>query len=200
MKTTSMIAILFFGFVAQAFAAGDPVSSVVKRDQKETTTYQRDGKNILIVTVYNSSNPDRRLVRQSVMLDGKAIVELSEFKGKRVFMIRPSARVSVGMQQDSATGSLENIVIEDSNGIADIFKVKDAQLFPVSGEALERNRSFKKDMTDLMGSAKHSTPEQFEKRAAKVVEKHQADKSDDKDAKRTDADPSPQDPSEPPKK
>ena len=47
MKTIAIAALLALGIGSRCMAAGDAVSSVKKEDNREITTFQRDGKTIL---------------------------------------------------------------------------------------------------------------------------------------------------------
>jgi hypothetical protein len=173
MRMIAAVVMVVLGIVSQVLGAGDPASTVVKTDKEEKTTFQRDGKTILIVTVYKSSNPARRLLRQQVIFDGNVIAELTEYLDKRGFRMNPKSPVAVGLQQTISTGAIDGVIVENSEGIIEIFEVKDSRLVPVSGKKLESYQDMKKDMTGLLQSAKDSTPEEFRKRVKEVVKKRQ---------------------------
>ncbi len=176
MKTIAIAMVLILGIAACCFGASDAVSSVTKKGNEETTTtFQRDGKTILRVIQYHSTEQDRRLLLQQVIFKDEVVMFLSDFQGKRAFWIRPNSNVSVGISQYLSTGALESVgLMDDSNGIIEAFDVKGSRLIPFSGERLELARRVTKDVGGLLApeSVKKSTPEEFGKRAVDLAEKY----------------------------
>ena len=196
MRTITITIVLVLGIASHCFAVGDPVSSVVKDEKSETTTFRRDGKTILKVILYHSTNPERRLLRQAVILNDEVVLELVTFRGKREFSIHPRPHVSVRIEQDSTTGVLENIGLwDDSNVPIELFKVKDSHLIPISGKKLERNRAIVKDVGDVLQSVKKTTPEEFMDHVGELVKKYKGKESDNEEGIRSNEKPTPQEPS-----
>ena len=138
MKTITLTTILILGIVSRCLGASDAVSSITKGENEETTTFRRDGKVILKIILYHSTEPKRKTLRQTVFVNDNVVMELVEFQGKRLFHVRPDSNVSVCIQQDSSTGVVGAVILtDDSEGVMDIFDVKDSRLTPVSGKVLE---------------------------------------------------------------
>jgi hypothetical protein len=150
---------------------------------------------ILKTILYRPTEPEsRRLLRQLVIVNDEVAVDLTEFQGKRTFIIHPKAGVSVTIGQNSATGALEAVLLgDDSTGIIEMFKVKSGRLAPVSGKKLDFNRGFAKDLGKLLApeNVKKSTPEGFVKQVQGFVKKHKAKESGEQNGKPTDNKPSP---------
>ena len=196
MKTIEAAIILFFGMAVHCYGAGDAVSSFTKDENRETTTFRRDGKVILKIILYHSTEPKKRLLLQEVLFNDKVVMDLVEFQGERAFSNRPDSKVSVGIQQDVATGALEGVgLIDDSNGVVETFEAKDSRLVPISGEKLTLSRAMTKDVSELLApeNVKKTSPEAFAKRAVELVTKYKTKESDNQQGERTDHKPSPQD-------
>ena len=178
--------------------ASDPVSSLTKDENSETTTFRRDGKTILKSILYHSTEPEKRLLLQRVIFHDEVVVDLTDFRGKRAFSIHPNPHVSVGIQQDLSTGALKSVgLMDDSNGIIEAFEVKDSHLTPVSGKQLELDRAVTKDVGELLApdNVKKSTPEEFGHHVKEVYKKCHTEKSVPQEGSPGNDKPPPQDPS-----
>ena len=189
MKMIAITSVLILGLAAPCFGVGDPVPSVTRDEKSETTTFQRDGKTILKIIDYHSPDPQRRMLRQAVILNDEVVLELVSFRGKRSFVIHPKPHVSVGIQQDSTTGVLESLgLMDDSNVPIEVFDVKDSRLAPVSGKKLELNRAVIKDVGGLLQGVvkKKTTPEEFMDHVGELVKKYKGKESDNEQVIRGD--------------
>jgi hypothetical protein len=198
MKTIGTATILLFSIAGHCYGAGDAVPSLTKDDDRETTTFRRDGKTILKSTLYHSTEPERRMLRQQVILNDEVVMELSDVRGKRVFLARPRPHISVGIQQDSKTGVLEGVhLMDDSNRVIEVFEAKDSRLTPVSGKQLELTRAVTIDVSGLLApeSVKKTTPGEFRGRVKELVKKYKTNESDEQEGNRSNDRPPPHDPS-----
>jgi len=179
MKAIGTVTMLFFGIAVDCYGAGDPVLSLTKDENRETTTFRRDGKTILKISIYHSTDPEKRILLQQVILHDEVVLDISDFQGKRAFLTHPKPHVSVGVQQDLSTGVLESVgLMDDSNGMIEVFEVKDSRLTPISGKQLELHRAFTKDLSGLLSpdNVKKTTPEDFGSRVKEFVNKHNPEK------------------------
>ena len=183
-------AVLFFTVATNCFGAGDPVSSSTKDKRTEKTTFQRDNKTILIIAAYRSTDPEKRLLRQSVMFKGKVAVDITEFQGNRTFIVHAKPHVSVIIGQNQSAGALETLILmdDDSGDIIEAFKVKDSRLSPLSGKELERQRGITKDVSGLLDpkSVRKTTPEEFGKRVKEMEKKYNPKESDSQGGEHSD--------------
>lgn len=183
MKAIGTAIVLLFGITSCCLGVGDPVSSTTKEENRETTTFQRDGKTILRIIRFQPPEPERRMLRQIVVFNDKDVLEICDFNGKRLFRFLSVPNVSVGVQQNSSTGFLESVgLMDDSINILEEFEVKDSRLTPISGKRLEHTRAFTKDMTGLFKGVvdKKTTPEAFMKSVNDMVKKHNAKEPDNR--------------------
>ncbi len=181
MKTIAAIATLFVGIATQCLAAGDPVSSVTKTDREETTTFQRDGKTILKITLYRPTEPELRILYQAVMVNDEVVLVVEELCGTRTLVVREKASVSVSIEQDSSTGELKRVLLTDgSNMVVEVFGVKDGRLTPVSGKKLDITRNYTKDLNEIFArlKAKKTTLEEFLKELGEFRKKYKPERSD----------------------
>jgi hypothetical protein len=197
MKTIAITTVLILWTAARCLGAGDPVSSVTKEENRETTTFQRDGKTILRVTFHHSCEPKRRCLRQTVIIDGQVVMEVIDLQGKREFLIRPNSHISVSVEQTS-TGALQGVaLLDDANIPIEFFEAKDSRLTPISGKQLEHSRAVTKDVSAILENIvkKKTTPEEFRDRVNELQKKYNSGESDNQEGKRSDDKPSPQNPS-----
>ncbi len=183
MKPLCPAIVLLLGIAAQCFGVGDAVSTVTKGDNKEMTTYQRDGKTILEILLSHTTDPKKkRMLLQRVIFNDKEVLAITDFDGKRAFNIAPKSTVEVGIQQDSSTGVLEGVgLMDDSHGIIELFAVKDSRLTPVSGEELERANAITKDVGKIFQDVKDkkiTSGNEMADRAMELKKKYDAKKSD----------------------
>ncbi len=198
MRTIGAVAVLFIGIAVHCYGAGDPVSSLTSDEKSETTTFRRDGKTILKSILYHSTEPKNRVLVQRVIFHDQVVVDLSDFQGKRAFVIHPTSHVSVSIQQDASTGALESVgLMDDSNVIIECFEVRDSRLTPVSGKQLELDRAATKDVGGLLApdNVKKTTPEDFGGRVKGLVKKYKTEKSAPQEGSPSNDKPPPQDPS-----
>ncbi len=85
MHTTTITAILILVTATCCLGRAIPLSSVTKDENRETTTFRRDGKTILKATLYRSNGPERRMLRQAVVFNDKEVAFMTDFQGKRLF-------------------------------------------------------------------------------------------------------------------
>jgi hypothetical protein len=180
MKMMGILIVVFMGIPAYCSTIGDPVSSVIKENNKEITTFKRDGKTILVVRVLKLEDPKKQILTQQVVFNDHVLLDICDMHGKRAFNFRSYKKMVVGFQQNAKTGNLESVsLMDESNHFMEIFDVKNSRLIPLSGKELQRQREMIKDMSDLLSpdNMKKTTPEKFEKQARDLIEKYQTQES-----------------------
>ena len=199
MKTIAITIVWILAFAEHCFAVGDPVSSIAKGENRETTTFQRDGKTILKVTLYRPTEPEqRRVLIQQVIFNDEEVMAITDFEGTRAFSVGPNAHISV-LTETTSTGRLEKVeLMDDAHRLVELSDVKNSKLIPISGKRLERARALLKDMSELFApeSVKKTTPQGFVERALDLVKKHSTEESDNQATNNSGDKPTPQNPAD----
>jgi len=134
-------------------AVGDATSSADSNEKREVTTFQRDGTDILRCVQYKSVDPDRRILRQQVLMGETKVAEIVDFQGKQTFNVAPNLPVTVGFVH-SPTGGLESVVLMDeASGIVEAYEVTEGRLIPIAGWQLEQVRDFTQGFSDFVDAA-----------------------------------------------
>ena len=147
-------------------ATGDATSDTQSDEKKDATTFQRDGTNILRCVQYKSEDPNRRILRQQVLMGETKVAEIVDFQGKQAFNVQPNLPVTVGFVH-SPTGGLESVVLmDDAHGIVEAYEVTGGRLAPIAGWQLEQARELTQGFSDFVDAAvkKEESPTQLKAR------------------------------------
>lgn len=166
MKKTIAIIASMSAVASLCLAVGDATSNTDSGEKKDATTFQRDGTNILRCVRYKSEDPDRRILRQQVLMGETKVAEIVDFQGKQTFNVEPNLPITVGFVH-SPTGGLESVVLmDDASGIVEAYEVTDGRLAPIAGWQLEQARDLTQGFSDFVDAAvkKEESPTQLKAR------------------------------------
>ena len=98
MKRTLGSSFVFIAIVSTGLGLDDPVAKTVSDERKEVTSYSRDGEKILTVMRHPGDKPQEAMLTQIVIMGGKPLVFISDYKGKHSYNIEPNVPVTVGIE------------------------------------------------------------------------------------------------------
>jgi hypothetical protein len=154
MKRITTIALSLIAVATLCLAVGDPVVSTETKKKAQVTTYQRDGTNILRYALYYPDDPEKRMLRQQILIGETKVAEIVDFQGKLTFDVQPNIPVSFGATYTS-TGGLENVVLmDDIHGVLEAYETIDGSLRPAKGWELDTVRELTSDFSEFIDAVK----------------------------------------------
>ena len=149
-------------------------SNTTQDPQKEITVFTRDGIKVLQIYRNRTDDPSKTITRQEVYYREKRILDIIDIQGKRSFLVKPSAPVSVGATVDDKGQTTDVILSGKDHIVKEWFMVKDTLLYPVPNEELARAKSLMSDLGNLFDpdNIKRLTPDEVANQAVGVAIKH----------------------------
>ena len=161
-------------------ASGDVERTTKIVGDTEVTVFTRGGKTILAVNVHGKGKRlSERTVRQTVLADGKRILDLIESDGKTSYIVPSKSPYEISIGLD-ATGKLDSVLLFNAAfEIVEAYRTEDTRLVPIPGDELQRASAQSKETDDILKLARED-PEVFLKRVKEFREKHAPEASQNK--------------------
>jgi hypothetical protein len=154
MKRIIIILSSIAAIASLCLAIDDATSKTETKDNKELTTFQRNGTNILRRIQYKSDDPSKRILRQHILMGDLKVAEIVDFQGKQTCNVETNLPVTFGILH-SSTGGLESVVLtDDAHGIVEAYECKNGCLVPISGSNLKQARELTKDVSGFIDDVK----------------------------------------------